>query len=712
MDPVTLDDAATRTDSLSEWVERILTEFTSDTVEHESIRAKFPGVTDEVLHRVDTAVAIRRAQRLAEIEQTDAGLDGEDLVISDDELEFLHQHIPGYRFIQPLGRGGQAVVYEAVQESTRRVVAIKLLREGPLASPSQVTRFIREISFVSSLRHPNIAQVYESGVLRGHYWFSMERIQNGERLDDFVLLNRPNIASIVGLVATLARAIGFAHQKGVIHRDIKPSNILVDDEGVPHIVDFGLAKEIEDNPAGTVVSTEGQFIGTLPYLSPEQVSENSRADVRSDVYALGLVLYQLVTGGFPFEISESPFETRDQILRNDPVRPRKMRDLCLRTRDDLPEGVISDDLETIILKSIAKERDRRYQSMLDFAADLEACLRGEAIRAKADDYAYNLRKLLKRYRTQVGVAAGFVVLLVVSLVVAIALWRRADRIAFIAQSGLDAAAYCTLGSTLRDMGRFDDAMVLFESSIKISEETDFDDPTLLIARFEACQRAAWMLYGRDDLQMPNRSNDLLRADRLLSAAENALIRGSKVQPDNEFWEAKAATLYLVRAVRDETYRNHEGAFAQFSMAAAIFDGLVDKHPDDLQLKRDCALSKRHVAKSLLKLFCHEQAKVVAEEALALSEAVLNTKSAILDDHICTLRTLRIIACCHIRRKNVLDDYAAIVILNEAIRALGTLTSEHPNHGLEKQVGELFNDMLSWRQYIENRIANRMARGEL
>ncbi|HWL95439.1 MAG TPA: serine/threonine-protein kinase [Phycisphaerae bacterium] len=597
-----------------------------------------------------------------------------------------------------LGRGGQAVVYKAVQESTRRVVAVKLLREGPLASSSQRMRFVREINLVSQLDHPNIARIYESGVLRGHYWFSMECISDGEPIDDYVLLNRPDVQRVVRLIGHVARAVGYAHQQGVIHRDLKPSNILVDPGGVPHVVDFGLAKEVDQ--ANTGVSLEGQLVGTLPYLSPEQVADSgARADVRSDVYALGLVLYQLLTGGYPYPMSDSPFVTREHILRTEPIRPRKMQRASRHAESIVPSGEISDDLEKIILRAMAKDRNRRYQTMFEFADDLQRYIHGEAIEAKSDDYWYNLRKTLRRYRKQAIVAGLCALVLGASLAFSISMWHRAERVAHIAQSGLDAVAYNALGSSARDLGRRDDAIELFKASIDISEITDLHDPTLLAARFDACYRTAWMLY---------REGDFDRANELRDAAAAALKRALTTRLDNSYWKRKQRALHLLDGLRAKLSGDNKLALAEFEVARDIGIELLSEQPENTMVMRDLALSLRWIGDCLLDLNCHDEALIMYQESQRISTQILLLAPVATDDLLDTVRCRHHQARCLSRRKLVQDDVSAIALLYEAKELLDVLETERPHHGLERDAKSLHSDIDRLFGFIEARLVNRAA----
>ncbi len=340
---------------------------------------------------------------------------------------------PGYTLLRELHRGGQGVVYLAVQKSTDRRVAIKVLHHGPLggSSATELARFEREVEALSLLKHPNIVTIHDCGRDDEHVYLVMDYV-DGRPLDAYAGGDRIPLRDTLDLFARVCDGVNAAHLRGVIHRDLKPGNILVDERGEPHVLDFGLAKLVNDPPAGggpaQVMTVTGQFVGSLPWASPEQAEgRGDQLDIRTDVYSLGVVLYQLLTGRFPYPVSGRLADVVRHIVHTSPARPSTVG------------GNVDRELETILLKCLAKEPERRYQGAGELARDIRRYLAGEPIEARRDSLAYVMGKQLARYR--VAAIAAAVILLVVSgaLIVSVTLWRRAERQGTIAVQNATAA---------------------------------------------------------------------------------------------------------------------------------------------------------------------------------------------------------------------------------------------------------------------------------
>ena len=310
----------------------------------------------------------------------------------------------GYKILREIHRGGQGVVYQAVQESTKQKVAIKVMKEGPFAGPGDRARFDREVQVLGQLNHPHIVTIHDTGSAAGHFYFVMDSI-SGQPLDVYMASGERSIDETLGLFAQICEAVNAAHLKGIIHRDLKPGNIRIDAEGEPYILDFGLAKVATREAGAPVMTITGQFVGSIPWASPEQAEATpGKIDVRTDVYSLGVVLYQMLTGKFPYEVVGNMRDVLDRILTAKPTSPRKVR------------RQIDDEVETIVLQCLAKERERRYQTAGELARDIRRYQAGQPIGAKGDSAFYVLRKTLRRYKASVAVAAAFVAIVTLATI--------------------------------------------------------------------------------------------------------------------------------------------------------------------------------------------------------------------------------------------------------------------------------------------------------
>jgi len=310
-----------------------------------------------------------------------------------------------YEVLGIIASGGMGTVYEAVQDHPHRLVAIKVLRRGA-ASSKAMKRFRYEAEILGRLRHANIAQVYDAGSFDdgqgAQPYFAMELVK-GRSLIEYVQTNGLEIRPRLELFAKVCDAVQYAHHKGVIHRDLKPDNILVDDFGEPKILDFGIARATDSDLQITTLRTDiGQLIGTIPYMSPEQVTgDPQELDMRSDVYSLGVVLYELMCGRLPHDLKDRSIPEAIRIIRE--VDPTPLSSI---------NRVYRGDVETIVAKALAKEKTRRYQSAAELATDVRHYLNDEPIEARPASTFYQLRKFTRRNRALVGgVVVAFAALL-------------------------------------------------------------------------------------------------------------------------------------------------------------------------------------------------------------------------------------------------------------------------------------------------------------
>ena len=332
-----------------------------------------------------------------------------------------------YQVLGVLGEGGMGIVYRARQKRPERDVALKVVRAG-LATDAMLRRFEVEAALLGRLRHPGIAQIFEAGVADtpagAQPFFAMELVE-GRTLTEWIREASPTTDQRIALLAEIADAVAHAHQRGIAHRDLKPSNILVDAHDRPRILDFGVARAVDDETLdedSTLLTRTGQLVGTLHYMSPEQVSgDPSSVDVRTDVYSLGVVGFEMLVGQRPLKLDGLPLvEAARHITSTDPDK--------LGALDRALRG----DIEVIVAKALEKDKDRRYGSAGELALDLRRLMADEPIEARPASTVYQLTKLARRNRALVGGSAIGLVALLVGLAAALVQAKRATASAELA----------------------------------------------------------------------------------------------------------------------------------------------------------------------------------------------------------------------------------------------------------------------------------------
>jgi serine/threonine protein kinase/tetratricopeptide (TPR) repeat protein len=512
--------------------------------------------------------------------------------------------IPGYEIIKEIHRGGQGVVYQAIQKATKRKVAVKVMREGPFAGPRDRVRFEREVEILAQMNHPNIVSIIDSGQASGAgiaagggaFYFVMDYI-SGHPLDQWMSLKERTLDETLKLFARICDAVNSAHLKGVIHRDLKPGNIRVDGSDEPHVLDFGLAKvatgDVSDGiDAGgpmKMMTMTGQFVGSLPWASPEQAEGHpDKIDVRTDVYSLGVILYQMLTGGkFPYEVVGAMRDVLENILRTAPQRPSTIR------------RQINDEVETIVLKSLAKERDRRYQNAGELARDVRNYLGGFPIEAKRDSAVYQLRVIARRNKGKV-LALGTIAALIVVFGAAMAwLWRDA--------------------STQRSRA---EAALASESAERKRADENFNAVRGLARTF---------IHDINDEIAPLRGATKARATLLREARTYLEKLASQAGEDpgllREVADAADRVGDLETALNQPRIGGSASGAEAYARARAIREKLLAGRPDDPHAHADAALSRVKTAAALTASVRHAQAREELEAAIAGYDKALGMMTA-------------------------------------------------------------------------------------
>jgi eukaryotic-like serine/threonine-protein kinase len=522
--------------------------------------------------------------------------------------------IPGVAVGREIGRGGQGVVYEATQTSTRRRAAVKVLIEAPGRSRAARKRFEREAELLASFDDPRLVRIYDAGVANDGRPFVVMEYVDGVALDASKAAlaareggaARPAVDAFVALFAEICFAVESAHRRGVVHRDLKPSNILVDEDGLPHVLDFGLAKASGLAAEGLATTAGARLLGSLPWTSPEQAEGRSEAvDVRSDVYALGATLYHATTGVPPCRIDGDLRRALESIVRDPPSAPSKR----VPTYDR--------DLEAIVLTALEKDPDRRYATAGAMGRDLRRLLSGEPLEAKRESTWRVLAAAARRRKKQaVGAALAAVLALFAGGVVA-SLWREAEE-----QSARVERSFAFFLDALSavDPERDGPDAKLVDALRRVSDELDarFRDGADEVAAklvFRRRLRDLYMALGRADLALPE-----------AEAAEALEARSGTPKPSDEAEIRRRLVGRSTRALALLELGRHEEALAVYEAARAE---LVDAFGPDDVAALDAQNGVATAAKAGRRF---DESRAALADVLSRTETVADSARAILRAH--------------------------------------------------------------------------------
>lgn len=439
-----------------------------------------------------TETKITRAPEVAETKQLENRVPGpspaahEKATAIPGQETSLGKYFGGYEVICEIARGGMGIVYKARQHPLNRLVALKVLLSGGAASEIEIERFRREAESAGALQHPNIVSIYEIGEQDGYHYFTMDFIE-GVTLQEMIK-KKSRLKKLVQIMEKVALALDHAHRRGVVHRDIKPSNILVSQDGDPKITDFGLAKKLDAN---TMLTESGAALGTPFYMAPEQTLGSRDVDARVDIYAMGVILYEILAGRLPFT-ADTLVDLYRKIVEEDPVLPGKL------------SRKVEKELETICLKAMEKDPNLRYQTAQEFAEDLQRYLSGNTISAKRTSVFYRIHRKIKRARQRIAVAGGIaVVLLSVILLVVLKMTEKSEE----EKKREKAEILVREGEALAKNEKFDEGMAKWDEAIQIDPQCY----KAYYARGNALQKRHqyWNAITEYDQLLRTRPNDAL-----------------------------------------------------------------------------------------------------------------------------------------------------------------------------------------------------------
>ncbi len=659
-----------------------------------------------------------------------------------------------YKLIQPIGEGGMGTVFMAEQtEPVRRTVALKLIKAG-MDSRQVLARFGAERQALALMDHPNIARVLDAGTTNdGRPYFVMELVK-GIPITKFCDDRRLSTRERLELAIPVCKAVQHAHQKGVIHRDIKPSNVLValyDGRPVPKVIDFGVAKATGPRLTDQTLYTEfGAVVGTVEYMSPEQAELNQLdIDTRSDIYSLGVLIYELLTGSTPLHRGRLKQAAILEVLRLIREEETPRPSLRISTTAELPSiaacrnveprrlsALMRGELDWIVMKALEKDRDRRYETANGLAADLRCYLDDEAVHACPPTAAYRLSKFAKKYRVALATACAFLAVLVGATVISVWQAVRADRaraeavLAYAAetqqrkeaQDQRDRAFKAEVDATA-SMNRARDAVDDYLTTISESRLLDSPLPGLQPLRKELLVTA--LKYYEDFVQRHQDDTDL-RADLAAATLRVGEITdqiGSKqeslmaFQTASSMYEALAGTAFspstqpyragqgrcLVRMAMIEFEQGHsDESLRSFERSLTLLDRLVRDRPEDPKTRADAALAHHYLSLALLNRGSPEEATRHQRAAIDLRKGLAEefpTKMSYRIDLALSLSNLGFI---HMRGGQLSEAFDSVGRANAIQRALVVEHPEDPrlHHTLALSIrgmASILNSLGRWKE---------------
>lgn len=639
-----------------------------------------PDLMPELGEQIRSAIAIEKAGQTA----ASAQALGQDNGHIDRLAQLLVESNPDYQVIEKLGAGGQASVYRVFEASTQRTLAIKILDSKALTSKQRMLRFQREIELASRIHHPNIAALHYRGTLAdGRPYIVMQCVDGGMPIDEYVDIYEPSPKQIATLFQQVAEAVHVAHRCGVVHRDLKPSNILVNLEGEPFVLDFGLAKDDWEDESQRHLSVDGQVIGTLPYLSPEQALGDTTTP-QSDVYALGVVLFLTLTGEFPYDVDGAPAKVIHRIAYEEPSGPIR-----------LLRGSRDPELESIVYKALEKRPEDRYTTANALAEDLARYSRGEAVMASSAKAMYVLRKKIRRYRIQLATGLAFSVLLIAALVTISSLWYRAERIARISMTGLQMGSLVKLGSVERDRGRLDQAISMYTQAIKLVDEFAATDPVVQRQRFNAHYQLASLYIATD------RAEEARPYAEIASHVADSFLTGD---PQDPHWKRQAAFAALLRGRLGMSLDEWDAADDQLEDAVSRFNELLTRDTGNPSLQQDIAYTQGFQGQCARKLGRLKEAAVYYAESHNRYAQLASRSPPSTDLQLSLVRAANRIAILHISARTTEDNRIALEWLEKATRRLQAIRKTPDAEDYLLDVSDLQNALHANRNIIHKRLA--------